>query len=572
MALAHHPAERTPLTVRQDRHRTAELLVDVLVREGVDTVFGVPGGTIAPLYDALLDRPDIRVVTTRHEAGAMFAAAGYARATGRCGVVLVTSGPGATNCLTGVASAYCDSLPVLVLAGEVPRNLFGRGALQEGSSSFLNIVGMAKHVTKMSFELTSSEPAPAVLRRAMHTATSGRPGPVFLTVPFDVCSREVRRAGVASQSWVGSAISEPLLQKVACTLDAAKRPLIFAGSGTRWGKGPEQLRALAERLQCPVATTPKAKGVFPESHPLSLGVFGFGGHPSAAAYLEPGADVILAVGTSLGDVATDGWSPLLQATEHLIQIDADALQIGRSYEVSVGLVGPAELILERLATLVAPLARGPVCHGVRTHLDPELSKIGEANRIAAPRALWEIQRAMPTSTLFTCDIGQHLLFALHYLKIDDPLAWTVMTGLASMGSAIGAAIGIQIAEPNRPVAAICGDGGFAMSFADIATAAHERLPIAVFVLNDGRYGMVENGHRALYARTPDYGLNELDVATVARGAGARAMVVEQPDQLDPAALAEALRDGPVVVDLRIDPTVKLPRNKRFESLKNGGKA
>jgi acetolactate synthase I/II/III large subunit len=558
-----NPAE--PLKKRMTVHRAADVLIDTLAKAGVKVIFGIPGGALVALNDALIDRPDIRVITTRHESGAMFAAAAYARMTESIGVVMVTSGPGVLNTMTGLASAYCDGLPVLVIAGEVPRALFGKGALQEGSANHLNIVGMAKHITKLAIEITDPNSAPAVFGRAIATATSGRPGPVLVSVPLDVTTATISRPGISSEVELSCVLQSGLIGKVARTLESARRPLIFAGSGTRWGHAPERLRQLAERLQIPVMTTPKAKGVFPESHPLSLGVFGHGGHPSAAEYVEERVDVLLAVGTGLSDPATNGWSPALQPSEHLIQIDVDALKIGKNYPVSVGIVGPAEAVLEKIvdATHIGP--RVSRRFGVRRYSDPSTVSPG-ASALAPQRALWELQQILPADTIYTCDIGEHLLFTTHYLEINDPDGFVIMTGLASMGSSIAAALGTKIARPDRPAAAICGDGCFAMALGDLATAVRERVPLLVAVLNDRRYGMVELGHLAIYGRTPSYSCGELSISDLAAGVGAEVQVIESAGQILDLDIEQRLTRGPMVLDVRIDPTSRMPKNKRFQDL------
>lgn len=556
--------DRTSRAPRSER--VADRIVRLLVDAGVDVVFGVPGGAISPVYDALLDEPRVRVVTTRHEAGAMFAAAGYARTSGRPGVVLVTSGPGVINTMTGLATAYCDGLPVLVLSGEVPRRLHGRLALQEGTAHHLNVIGMAKPITKLALEVTEARTAAAVVRRALSTMTSGRRGPALLTLPLDVIGADHQPMDVVGQARVSfqdeSGERERAIERTAERLRRARRPMIYAGSGARWGDGPARLVALAERLQCPVATTPKAKGVFPERHPLSLGVFGHGGHPSSSTYLEEGVDVLLTVGAGMSDPATDGWSPLLIPTDELIAIDVDALQLGRNYPVTRGIVGDAADVLERLC---AALPHGP-CPTRRfqrfTTTHPAVAEVGAA--ISPQRALWELQRVMPADTIFTCDIGEHLLFATHYLTVDEPDGWIALTGLASMGASVGTALGARMALPDRRVAAICGDGGFAMMCGEIATACQYGVPLVVVVLNDRRYGMVELGHEAIFGRAPLFPTGALDVSAAAAAAGARVVEVRRPDEL----LAQPIADDSVVViNVLIDPTAKMPKSQRFSALK-----
>jgi acetolactate synthase-1/2/3 large subunit len=341
--------------------------------------------------------------------------------------------------------------------------------------------------------------------------------------------------------------------------------LILAGAGARWGDGPRELARFAERLQIPVVTTPKGKGVFPEGHPLSLGVFGFGGHPSATGYIEEGVDTLLAVGTGLGEVATNGFSPHLRAAKRIVHLDVDAEQMGRNWPIALGLVGDAAAVLGRMRARVGAPQPSPKFFGVRRHADPSVVGDGAEGRIQPHRALWELQRVMPPNTIYTADIGEHLLFAVQYLQVDRPDGFCAMTGLGSMGSGIGSALGIKVAEPRRPVVSVCGDGCFAMSIGDIATAAREGIDVVVFVMNDERYGMCEIGHEAVYGRRPDYSTAPMRVADVARGAGARAVVVRHTG--DVLVLGEELsKPGPLVVDVQIDRSTRMPKSQRNEVL------
>jgi acetolactate synthase I/II/III large subunit len=551
----------SPATAPQ---RTADVLVEILVSAGVEVVFGLPGGPISPVHDALLDRSDVRVLTTRHESGALFAAAGYAQTSGKLGVALVTSGPGALNALTGLASANLDGLPVLLLVGEVPRKNQGRGALQDGSAHGLNIVQMASHVTKLAAQVVEPTAAPAMLRRAIATALSGRRGPVVLTLPMDTTLAKITAPRVHVDVSTVHTIDASVLDAVASAITGSRRTALLVGAGTRFGAGPERLRAFAERVQCPVITTPKGKGVFPEDHPLSLGVFGIGGHPSTAAWLGHGTDVLLAVGTSLGELQTDGWSSLLKPRRAFVHVDIDAAAIGRAYSVSLGIAAPADLFFRKMTERL-PQAEARSFGGIRRHGRVEALPESPDGRIAPPRALWEIQQVLPRDTIYTNDAGEHSVFSTHYLLTTEPDAFVLMNGLGSMGSSIGAAIGAQLARPDRTVAAICGDGCFAMNAFEIATAVSARLPVIVFVMNDERLAMVEMGHRAVYGRAPSYPTTPMDVFHVAAALGADALVARHAGDILAAADAlRAPRDRPLVVDVRIDPSVVMPRRDRFE--------
>ncbi len=558
--------EREPVTTI----RGADLLVEMLAAAGVEVVFGLPGGAISPVHDALIDS-GLRVITTRHESGAMFAAAGYSRATGRLAVVAVTSGPGVLNALTGLASAWCDGLPVLLLVGEVPRGAQGKGVLQDGSAHGLQIIEMARHISKFAAEVPRPSALPHVLQRAILTTLSGRRGPAVLTLPMDVTTAQVGRPRSGGSVTIGNLIATELLDEVAGLLRDAQRPLILSGNGMRGGEAPALLRRVAERLTCPVATTPKGKGTFPEDHPLSLGVLGLGGHRSAQRYLDAGVDVVIALGTSLGDLATDGFSPQLQARA-LVHVDIDARQIGRSYSPTHAIVATAAELLGGLeARLVAradqTMTLRSLPGGIERHVLPS-SRLHD--HIAPQDAIAELQDVLPRDTIFSIDSGEHFLFASHYLETELPDAFVAMTGLGSMGQSIGATIGAQLAFPGRMTAAICGDGCFAMNAFEIATAVAERLPIRVFVFNDERLGMVENGHRMVYGRAPEYPTTPLDVCTVARGLGATVLLVQRPGELRAARKMLCAAPGPVVVDVRIDPEIRLPKRDRVSAMAPSG--
>jgi len=555
-----------PVAQAEPPRRLADVLVDILVDAGVDAVFGLPGGPIAPIHDALIDRGQIRTIITCHECDAVFAAAGYAQATGKLAVVAVTSGPGILNALTGLASAFCDGLPVLILAGEVARSRFGRGALQEGSSRALDIIGMARTITKFAAEAGEPNSVPALLRRAVATATSGRPGPVLVTLPMDVTTSAVSPPLIALQPRLEFDLDPRVVDAAAGALSASRRGVLFVGSGARWGNGPELVRQLAERLQLPVMTTPKAKGVFPESHPLSLGVFGWGGHPSSSEYLRGGVDVLMAVGSGLGEAATDNWSSLLAPSKHFIQIDAEARQLGRNFPVTIGLVGTAEGVLRELLDRLPagrPRARS---FGVERQEPGRNTLVGAEGKLAPQRALWELQQVLPASTLYSADMGEHTLFAIHHLHIDDPRGFALMMGLSSMGSGIGAAVGMKVARPDATVVSICGDGGLAMCLGDVATVAREGIPILIAVMNDQRYGMVEIGDMAVYGRTRRYPSGPMNIPDLARAVGAQGVLVEKPGDILRMDIPKLLSGGPVVLDIRIDRSMQMSRS-RIEFLK-----
>ena len=545
--------------------RGADLMVRMLEEAGVDVVFGIPGGAISPIHDALIDSK-IRSVTTRHEAGAMFAAAAHARSTGRLAVVAVTSGPGVLNSMTGLGTAWCDGVPVLLLVGEVPRAAHGKGVLQDGSAHGLQIVEMARHVTKLSVEVPRPSALPHLLRRAIATAISGRRGPVMMTLPLDVTTAQLAPPRFAGSVTMTGLVALEQIDEVRELLLGAQRPLLLVGNGVRGHGAPERLLAVAERLGCPVATTPKGKGVFPESHRLALGVLGLGGHLSTRAYLQKGCDVLVAIGTSLGDLSTDGFSPLLQAAT-FVHVDIDARQVGKSYSPSHAMVASAADFLGSLADRLGE--RGidsPAPNRSTGVIRHEVAPSAKPDRLGSRDALEKLQSLLPANTIYTVDSGEHFTFATHYLRINHPDSFLVMTGLGSMGQSIGAAIGAQLAHPDRRVAAIVGDGCFAMNAFEIATAVQEKLPIRVFVFNDEKLGMVETGHDTVYGRHPDFATAPLDVCLVAKGLGAKTVRVETLAQLEAAYELVAHAKGPVVIDVAIDGSVRLPKIDRVAAM------
>jgi acetolactate synthase-1/2/3 large subunit len=385
---------------------------------------------------------------------------------------------------------------------------------------------------------------------------------VLLTLPMDVTTATIAAPHLSGTVALETAVPDAAIDELIALLAGATRPLILAGSGVRGGDAPARLLEVVERLRCPVACTPKGKGIVPESHPLTLGVLGLGGHPSARSYLDGGVDVLLAIGTSLGDLSTDGFARELQASRAMIHVDIDARQIGKSYAPTHAVVGDAERVLGQMAALIPDgidLSRRAPVAGVARHR----IRAGSSTTAIAPQdAIAELRAILPDDAIVTVDSGEHFLWAVHCLEINHPDAFVAMTGLGSMGQSIGAAIGAQLAHPSRTVATIVGDGCFAMNAFEVATAVAEQLPLRIFVFNDERLGMVEIGHQTVYGRKPDYPTTPLDVCQVARGLGAVTLRVTQPGQLGAAIELLHTHPGPVVVDVRIDPEVRLPKKDR----------
>lgn len=571
---------------RSRRRRVADELAALLAREGVSTIFGIPGGAISPLNDALLAVPSVETFVTRHESEAVWAASGHALVRGTPGVVFVTSGPGITNALTGLASAKCDRVPLVIFAGEVPRAVQGKGALQDGSAHALDVRSSVRSLAKAVIEI--AEPRTALVRvaQAFRVAREEVPGPVVVLLPLDVLLSEVPQCEVSfAHKEARVTFDQGQLQSIHERLVDEPRPLLFVGSGMR-GCGRDaatssaaMIRAFAERYCIPVVTSPKAKGMFPESHRLSLGVFGLGGHPSATSYVEAGIGTLLAIGTGLGDLATDGQHPALKPERALIHVDVDAAALGRSYPTTTSIVGPAHEFLEAMLTIEmrdAPM-RPRRSFGVVKHEAPSTKQHAQSEALIPPdRAVAELQRALPPDTLFVLDAGEHWRFAMHYLTLDGPDQLITLSGLGSMGASIGTAIGAQLADRDRTVCVIIGDGGMTMVGLDLLDAVAHGLPLVVAVMNDRRLGMCEIGHANVYGRTPDFSVPALDLSAFAAAIGARSHVMSRPGDIDAIApaLAARVRHGPrpVLLDVRVDPAIVLPKRDRIGALAARGRA
>ncbi len=536
-------------------------LVDTLTRLGVDTVFGIPGGTISRLYAELAQQSAIRVHHVVQESHAVYLAMGHALATGRPALVLVTSGPGLTNALTGIASAHADGIPVLVIAGEVATTAFGRGALQEGSPHGCDAVALARPVTRFAARLVRPAAAVGTLLSEWSSMHNGRRGPAFLSLPIDVGNVELAAPVLrADPVPAAPAPDAAACGRVADLLATAQRPFLLLGAAGRDAAVRDAAAALAERAQCPVAVTPKGKGGFAEDSPLFLGVLGFGGHDSVIDYLRSGVDVVLVVGSSLDDLATNAWSDALRPSTAFVQIDLDPQAFGRNYEVDLGIVGEASAALRCIgARLARPLPR-------RAPVAPRRQQLGgsRAGLLTTPQVIEAMNAECPPDAVFTADIGEHLAMALHYLRPATPGSFFTSLGFAAMGSGVVSAIGHALGAPQRRVFAICGDGGFLMAGLELQSAARLQVPVTFVIINDAAFNMCKHGLRDQYGIAVDCSLAPVDFTAVAAGFGVRARVVRDED-----ALRQGLRlgGGPVVLDVRTDPDVRLDGSQRIAALR-----
>lgn len=549
----------------------ARVFLETLVALGVTTAFGIPGGAASPLFDALRRVSGLRYIATRHEAGAAFAAVGHARATGFPSIVLTTSGPGVTNALTALASALSEELPLILVSGEVPLRTYGRGALQDGTSAGWRVLDVVRPLTRWCGSVHASSAARSLATEAFHASMNERPGPVFVSVPLDVGASAAEISSVHSSPQRStefvSRANTAACQLLANTMGRSERPLLVLGAGAR--RALREAVAFAERLGTPVAVTAHAKGTFPESHPLYLGVLGLGQHPSVDEYLESPPDVSLVVGSGLDDLATNGWTLPLLGSAASFQVDRDLHALGRSLPFSHLIVGDASDVLDSATTFLPTQSRAPArTKPLLARLRPELAH-SDSVPLKPPRVLRALAEAFPNA-LWCSDIGEHLAYALHYLTVDRPEDFHNFLGFGSMGSGIGAAIGLQLAEPTRTVVCICGDGGFAMMLGELLTCVEQRLSIVFAVMNDGRWNMVEHGFRTVYGSVPSGFVSTLvDFSAAAHAVGGIGIRIDRPADLR----VDSLRgltsiQRPVVLDIRIDASESLTPGSRAASIRH----
>lgn len=474
----------------------AKVVIECLLEQGVDTIFGYPGGAVLPLYDALQDSP-IRHILTVHEQGAAHAADGYARATGQVGVCLATSGPGATNLVTGIATAYMDSIPLVAITGQVERSLIGRDAFQE-----VDITGITMPITKHNFQVKKVQELPAILRSAFHVARTGRPGPVLVDIPKDIMLAELKhvRQSIVSPEIEGADPSQQLLTKAAAVINTAYRPVLVAGGGTVDAAVQQKVVQLAEHTGIPVVATLMGLGCMPASHRQFLGLTGMHGTKTANQAIH-NADVIIAVGSRFNDRVTGNRSAY-SSQKRIIHIDVDPAEIDKNIETYIGLNGNLRKVLP---LLLAQLALRP--EGLSrwwAELDEWKERYYKSvadEKLVAPWVMQHInQRTAEGQFVFVTDVGQNQIWAAQGLSIRSNRGWITSGGLGTMGFSVPAAMGAQIGVPDKRVICICGDGGIKMSGNELYTIAANNLPIITILINNSGLGMVRQLQHLFYGK------------------------------------------------------------------------
>ncbi|MFC1925405.1 thiamine pyrophosphate-binding protein [Chloroflexota bacterium] len=544
----------------------ASLLLKYLEGEGVEYIFGVPGTSIVPLFDAINKQSYVKPILSKHEEGAAFMADGYARVSGKVGVCYATSGPGATNLVTGVATAYMDNVPLLVITGQVPTSTYGKGTFQDSTKDGVDSVAMFNSITKYSTMVMSKYKMAEVIRDSLRIAMSGKKGPVHISCPKDILEAEVEDTTLPPAIYrvKSEYFDRKLVIDAAAKLVKAQRPAILAGSGVIDSGATAELLELAEMLNIPVATTPKGKGAFPESHDLSLGVLGFSGSP-AAEYLLEDIDVLMVVGSSLNQMTTFSWDPRLMPGDCLIHIDIDPSQLGKNYPAHIALVGDCTVVLNEISFRILrelqahdPKEERPVENITeykrRTGMFVDEEKMHSTSVPVKPQTLMrEIQENLPEDTIVFVDIGNIVCWSLHYLRFERP-NFISSFGLLPMGYALAAAIGGKLAAPEKPVVCIAGDGDFLMNGMEVAAAVSHNIPVVWIIMNNARLGLVHELQKfTLGEKTVSTVFNRIDVAKVAEGLGAQGISIHRPGELA-RVLPQALASGrPTVIDVIIDP-------------------
>jgi len=540
----------------------AQALIEALKREKVEVIFGISGGALLPIYDVLYNS-DIRHILARHEQGAAHAADGYARASGRAGVCMATSGPGATNIVTGLANAYLDSSPVIAVTGQVntysanSSYMIGRDAFQEA-----DIIGITTPITKYNCQVKSAAEIPKAVRMTFHIATTGRPGPALIDIPKNTQTEKAEMEfpdNVQIRGYKPNTEPHPLqVKKAVKLLLKAERPMILAGGGVNLSNASPELLQLAELLMMPVATTFMGKSCFPENHPLSMGNIGMHGTRLANKMILE-ADVLLAVGTRFQDRSTgtlDDFCP----DAKIIHVDIDAAEIGKNVDVDVPIVADAKstlkLIRQQLVKKLNKKENTPWVNRVKEVKEKFLSEmdLGKGD-LTAPKLLKELRKLLPENAIIATEVGQNQMWAALHFQTIKPRTFISSGGLGTMGFGFPAAIGAKVACPSCPVVDIAGDGSFRMTEQELGTSVTEDIPVVVVVLNNSMLGMVAQWQRLFYkGRYSGVKLGSVpDFAKLAQAYGAEGVRVGSLNEFSEAMKKALKTEVTTVIDVPISP-------------------
>ncbi len=530
----------------------AQILCESLIKEGVEVIFGFPGGAVIPLYDTLPQYPQLRHILVRHEQGAAHAADGYARATGKVGVCFATSGPGATNLVTGIANAFLDSVPVIAVTGQVRRDFIGRDAFQE-----TDITGITLPITKHNYLVMDVNHLATVIKESFHLAHTGRPGPILIDIPRDVFMEQTEFNYPDKVDLPGY---KPTLQghpaqikKAAKMINEAKRPVIIAGRGVNVSRAYQELKSLAETAQIPVLTTLLGVGCFPENHALSYGMAGMHGMVYANYAIEK-SDVLIAIGMRFDDRVT-GKVSAFAPHAHIIHIDIDPAEIGKNVRVDVPIVGDVKMVLQALNRQLVPVDHlGWVNQLDEWRKEHPSIDIRDDDGLLPQYVVRQIYEITKGEAIIVTGVGQHQMWAAQHYFFDKPNRLISSGGLGAMGFGLPASLGAQIGCPDTVVWCIDGDGGFQMTLQELAVIVQEQAPVKIAIINNGFLGMVRQWqqlfYKGRYVATP---ISCPDFVKVAEGYGIPALRVKRREEVAPALEQAMAHHGPFLIDFMVEP-------------------
>lgn len=545
--------------------KVARTVLEYLKSNGVQHIFGIPAGSVNAFFDELNDMSEITPIVTKHEGAASYMAAAYAKYTNQMSVCIGCSGPGGTNLVTGAANAMREHLPVLFLTGAVPVSTIGLNASQE-----LDAEPIFQPVTKYSVTVKESKDLLKEVVKASEIAISGVPGPVHIAIPIDVQHETLQNIEIpAPPKRTAIVPSIDTIKNVAEELLNRKNGYILVGQGIR--NSVEQLLELAEILNWPIITTPQAKGYIPEDHPLLVGVFGFAGHEAASELIAEGnGQVLLIVGSSLGETATNNYNLNLTKNRFSIQLDFDQSVFNRKYEIDIPVLGDINL---SLLFLIEELRTKGVTKKSTALEVKEKELLGDLGEYNTKNVLLNIQKYLPSSTRYTIDIGEFMSYVIHHMKVLDYDTYDINVHFGAMGSGIGSAIGSTLAEPERPVVCITGDGCFFMHGMEILTAKEYNLPILFIVMNNARLGMVYHGHALQFRRThPSFEQNPINISALASAMDIPNFRVTELQDINQDMINNLLNlNGPAVLEVALTDNNTPPMGDRVKFLSSFGK-
>jgi acetolactate synthase-1/2/3 large subunit len=529
----------------------AKILVESLQREGVETIFGYPGGVVLPIYDELYESP-LRHILVRHEQAAAHAADGYARASGRVGVCLATSGPGACNLVTGIATAYMDSVPIVALTGQVPTNLLGNDAFQES-----DITGITLPITKHNYLVKDTADLGRVVKEAFYIAGTGRPGPVLIDIPKDVSTKVIREPMIPEKvtmrgynpTYRGH---KRQIEKALQLIAAAERPVIYAGGGVILSNASPELVDLATLLGIPIATTLMGIGCIPGDHPLNLGMLGMHG-TEYANFAITESDLLFSIGVRFDDRVT-GKTDTFAPHAKIIHIDIDPAEIGKNKRVDVPIVGDVKSVLQdMLAMLKKNGLKEAWLKKVRHWKQHHPLKCPQDGLLHPQYVIRQMSELLQGDAIIVSEVGQNQMWTAQHYCFKNPRTWITSGGLGTMGYGFPAAMGAHFARPDLPVFDVAGDGSIQMNIQEMGTVAQYNIPVKIAILNNRFLGMVRQWQELFYDRR--YSFTELppvEFVKIANAYGIEGVKVESPDEVMPALRASLDCDGPFVIDFRIE--------------------